>query len=64
MIIVKLKDPKEIDRALKTLKYKFNKIGIGKEYRDRQEFVKPSVKRRAEILNAIYLEKKKLEEEL
>lgn len=63
MIIVKVRNPKDIDRALKILKYKFNKIGIGKEYRERQEFIKPSVKRRNEKLNAIYREKKNLNQE-
>ena len=62
MLIVKLNDPKDIDRALKTLKYKFNKIGIVKELRVRQEFKKPSAVRRDEILKAAYKEKKKLEE--
>jgi small subunit ribosomal protein S21 len=58
MLIVKLNDPKDIDRALKTLKYKFNKIGIVKELRERQAFKKPSAVRRDEILKAIYIEKK------
>lgn len=62
MLIVKLNDPKDIDRALKTLKYKFNKVGVVKELRARQEFKKPSQVRRAEILNAIYREQKKREE--
>lgn len=62
MLIVKLNDPKDIDKALKTLKYKFNKVKIVKELRERQEFKKPSQIRRAEILNAIYKEKKKRED--
>jgi small subunit ribosomal protein S21 len=39
-------------------KNKTNKIGTVRELRDRQEFVKPSVKRRAEVLKAKYMEKK------
>jgi len=33
-------------------------MGIVKELRARQEYIKPSVKRREEVLNAIYKEKK------
>lgn len=58
MIIVDVSKCKSIDQALKQYKSKHNKIGITKELRSRQEFVKPSVKRREEVLNAIYKEKK------
>ena len=36
-----------------------NKIGIVKELRERQTFTKPSVKRRAEVLKAKYVESKR-----
>jgi small subunit ribosomal protein S21 len=39
-------------------KNKTNKIGTVRELRDRQVFVKPSVKRREEIQKAVYIEKK------
>jgi small subunit ribosomal protein S21 len=39
-------------------KNKHNKIGTVRELRDRAEFVKPSVKRRAEVQKAVYLQKK------
>jgi small subunit ribosomal protein S21 len=39
-------------------KQKHNKIGITQELRDRQVFTKPSVKRRKEVLNAVYKQKK------
>lgn len=58
MIIVDVSKCKSIDHALKIYKNKHNKIGITKELRSRQEFTKPSVKRREEILNAVYKEKK------
>jgi len=47
-----------IERALKELKGKFIKTKIPKECRDRQEFIKKSVKRRSEKIKASYLQKK------
>ena len=58
MIIVDVQKCKSIDQALKQYKSKHNKLGIVKELRARQEYVKPSVKRREEVLNAIYKERK------
>jgi len=57
MIIVQVKGT--IEQALKQYKNKHNKIGIVKDLRDRQTFTKPSVKRRAEILKAQYVESKR-----
>jgi small subunit ribosomal protein S21 len=58
MIIIDLQKYKSIDHALKVYKQKHNKIGIVKELRDREAFTKPSVKRRAELLNAKYKQQK------
>jgi small subunit ribosomal protein S21 len=58
MILIDLKKYKTLDQALKAYKQKHNKIGIVKELRERQEFVKPSVKKRAENLKAQYVQKK------
>ncbi len=58
MIIIDVTKYASIDQALKLYKNKNNKIGTVRELRDRQEFVKPSVKRRAEVLKAKYIEKK------
>ena len=60
MIIIDVQKHKSIESALKAYKSKHNKIGIVKELRDRQTFTKPSVKRRAEILNAQYVESKRV----
>ena len=57
MIIVQVKGT--IEQALKQYKNKHNKIGIVKELRDRQTYTKPSVKRRAELLKAKYVESKR-----
>jgi small subunit ribosomal protein S21 len=58
MIIIDVTKFKSIDQALKVYKSKHNKIGTVRELRDRQEFVKPSVKRRTEVMKAVYLQKK------
>ena len=58
MIIIDLQKYKSIEHALKVYKQKHNKIGITSELRDRQYFTKKSVKRREEILNAEYKQKK------
>jgi small subunit ribosomal protein S21 len=58
MIIIDLQKYKSIDHALKVYKQKHNKIGTVRELRDRQTYTKPSVKRRAEILNAKYKQQK------
>ena len=58
MIIINVGN--SIEQALKQYKNKHNKIGIVKELRDRQTYTKPSVKRRAEILKAKYVESKRV----
>jgi len=49
MIIIDVTKFKSIEHALKVYKNKHNKIGTVRELRDRAEFVKPSIKRRAEV---------------
>jgi small subunit ribosomal protein S21 len=63
MIIVPVKEGENIERALKKFKRKFEKTGIIKELRDRQEFTKPSVKRREQIKRAVYVQKLQQTEE-
>lgn len=63
MIIVPVKEGENIDRALKKLKRKFEKIGVVKELRERQKYTKPSVKRRETKLKAIYINKLQQEKE-
>ena len=58
MIIVDVTKCGSIEQALKIYKNKTNKIGTVRELRERVEFVKPSVKKRKEVLNAIYKERK------
>lgn len=58
MLIINLKDSDNLEKALKTLKSKVIKTKQNQILFDRKEYSKPSVKRRAEILKAIYIEKK------
>ena len=57
MIIVPVKEGETIDKALKKLKRKVEKIGMIRELRDRQKFTKPSVLAREQRLKAIYVQK-------
>ena len=49
MIIVPVKDGENIERALKKFKRKFEKTGIVKELRARQQYDKPSVLKRLKM---------------
>ena len=59
MIIINLSKEKNIESALRTYKQKVQKTKQIQKLRERQQFVKPSVVRRKEVLKAIYLEQKK-----
>ncbi len=62
MIIVNVKENESIDKALKRFKKKFEKTGVLKELRARTAFEKPSVRRRNEIIRAIYREQQRSNE--
>ena len=57
MIIVPVKEGENIERALKKFKRKYEKTGIVKELRARQQFDKPSVINRKKMAKAIYVQK-------
>lgn len=57
MLIIGSKDCVNIDKALKKYKKKFEKSKTLLQLRERQAFTKPSVRRRGEILKAIYKQK-------
>jgi small subunit ribosomal protein S21 len=57
MLIVKVEGV-GIEKALKTLKRKWDKTKTLRELRERKEFVKKSVKRRAEVNKAKYVQEK------
>ena len=54
MLIIDSKDCENIDKALKKYKKKYEKARILNQLRSRQAFTKPSVKRRFEVLKAVY----------
>jgi len=54
MLIIDSKDCENIDKALKKYKKKFEKSRTLLELRDRQSFTKPSVRRRGQVLKAVY----------
>ena len=63
MIIVPVKDGENIERALKKFKRNFEKTGVIKELRARQQFDKPSVLKRLKMEHAIYVQKLRQAEE-
>ena len=63
MIIVPVKDGENIERALKKCKRKFEKTGVVKELRARQQYDKPSVLKRLKMEHAIYVQKLRTMEE-
>lgn len=56
MIIIDVKKEKNLEVALKKYKYKVQKTKQNEKLRERQQFVKPSVSKRAKKLKAIYKE--------
>ena len=56
MIIVPEKDGENIERALKKFKRKFEKTGVVKELRSRQQYNKPSVLKRLKMEHAVYVQ--------
>ena len=57
MLIIDSKDCENIDKALKKYKKKFEKSKVLLQLRERQAYTKPSVKRRATVLKAVYKQK-------
>ncbi len=64
MLIIPVKEGENIDRALKRFKRKFDKTGKMRQLRSRQQYTKPSVKRRTEIQKAQYIQGLRDKEEL
>ena len=55
MIVVPVKEGENIEKSLKKFKRKFEKTGIVKELRRRQQFDKPSVTKRLKKERAVYV---------
>lgn len=56
MIIVPVKEGENIERSLKKFKRKFEKTGVIKELRRRQQFDAPSQLRRKKMERAVYVQ--------
>ncbi len=54
MLIIDSKDCENIDKALKKYKKKFEKSRVLLQLRERQAYMKPSVRRRTEVKKAVY----------
>ena len=64
MIVVPVKEGENIERALKKFKRKFEKTGVVKELRRRQQFNKPSAVKRLKMERAVYVQSLRQSEEL
>lgn len=63
MIVVTVKEGENIEKALKKFKRKFEKTGVVKELRARQQFDKPSVVKRLQREHAVYVQRMRDAEE-
>lgn len=63
MLIIKVKEGESIDRALKRYKRKHRNTKVTVEIRSRQEYVKKSVRRRAQVQKATYVQRLRQESE-
>lgn len=63
MLIVQINEGENIERALKKFKRKFNMTGVMRQLKEREQFVKKSIKKRRVVNKAKYVQKLKLEEE-
>ena len=63
MLIIPVKDGESIDRALKKYKRKFDKTGVVRKLRARQQFIKPSVTHRQKVAKAAYKQRNASQEE-
>ena len=58
MLIIDSKDCENIDKKIKKYKKKFEKSKVLLQLRERQSYTKPSVRRRNQVLKAVYKKKK------
>ena len=63
MIVVPVKEGENIEKALKKFQRKFEKTGVVKELRARQQFDKPSVINRLKREHAVYVQRMRDAEE-
>ncbi|OUU00968.1 MAG: 30S ribosomal protein S21 [Bacteroidetes bacterium MED-G17] len=59
MLQINIAPNDNLEKALKQLKKKFKRTKTLEELRERKQFIKPSVKRRKQIIKAKYVEQLK-----
>ncbi|RAV29840.1 30S ribosomal protein S21 [Sinomicrobium soli] len=64
MLIIPIKEGENIDRALKRFKRKFDRTGTMRQLRSRQQFTKPSVRKRTQLQKAQYIQHLRDEEDI
>ncbi|MEN8928312.1 MAG: 30S ribosomal protein S21 [Flavobacteriales bacterium] len=64
MLVIKVKDGENIERALKRYKNKHRRVQITRELRARKNYVKPTTHNRFVKLKAEYINAKRLKEEI
>ena len=57
MLIIPIKEGENIDRALKRFKRKFDKTGTKRQLQERKQFTKPSIRKRAQVQKAQYIQR-------
>ncbi|WP_299001420.1 30S ribosomal protein S21 [uncultured Tenacibaculum sp.] len=63
MLIIPVKEGENIDRAIKRYKRKYRNTKVLQEIRERKEYTKPSVSKRAQLKKAQYKQRFLLEQE-
>ena len=63
MLIIPVKDGENIDRALKRFKRKFDRTKTMRTLREKKQFTKPSVTKRAQKIKASYVQRRRTAEE-
>ncbi len=64
MLIVPVKEGENIDRALKRYKRKFDRTKTMRQLRERKQFTKPSIAKRAQMIKASYVQRLRTAEEV
>lgn len=57
MLIIQVKDGESIDKALKKYKRKYDRTGVMRKLRSKQQFVKPSILDRQKKIRSAYKQK-------
>ncbi|HFA49318.1 MAG TPA: 30S ribosomal protein S21 [Bacteroidetes bacterium] len=60
MLIIDVKNGEGIEKAIRRYRRKHRDTKLRNELRKRKEFTKPSVRRRHEVLKAVYKQRKNL----